>query len=166
MNVDTAYIEMAQLLGDAGLPGEAQSVLEKALSSGILKDEHKERTARLLISFKTRADADENGLRALDAEANQNPAGQVDMKLGEVYFGAGDYRDAAGAISRGIGKGQLAQADEAYVLLGRSLVAEKEPTGAKQAFSRLQSLPNANPRVLKLWNLYADMIPETASAPL
>ncbi len=34
MNADTDYIEMAQLLGDAGLPGEAQVVLEKAMSIG------------------------------------------------------------------------------------------------------------------------------------
>ena len=37
MNADTDYIEMAQLLGDAGLPGEAQVVLEKAMSSGVLQ---------------------------------------------------------------------------------------------------------------------------------
>jgi hypothetical protein len=166
MNADTDYIEMAQLLGDAGLPGEAQTVLEKAMSTGVLKDEHKERATRLLNSLQTRADADKNGLAALDAEAGKNAAGQLDVKLGEVYFGAGDYHNAASAISRGIGKGQLTQPDEAYVLLGRSLVAEKEPAGAKQVLARLQSLPNINPRVFKLWNLYADMIPETASEPL
>ena len=46
MTVDTDYIEMAQLLADAALPGEAQAVLEKAMSSGVVKDEHKERTTR------------------------------------------------------------------------------------------------------------------------
>ncbi len=33
------------------------------------------------------------GLPALDAEASKNPAGQLDVKLGEAYFGAGDYRE-------------------------------------------------------------------------
>jgi tetratricopeptide (TPR) repeat protein len=166
MNADTDYIEMAQLLGDVSLPGEAQTVLEKAMSSGVLKDEHKERTTRLLNAFQVRADSDKKGLPALDAEASKNLAGQLDMKLGEVYFGAGDYQNAATAISRGIGKGQLLQPDEAYVSLGRSLAAEKDPTGAKQALAKLKSLPNISPRVLKLWNLYADMIPETVSEPL
>jgi tetratricopeptide (TPR) repeat protein len=159
MNADTDYIEMAQLLGDAGLPGEAQAVLEKAMSGGVLKDEHKERTTRLLTALKTRADSDKKGLPALDAEAQKNPAGQLDMKLGEVYFGAGDYQSAAAALGRGIGKGQLLQPDEAYVSLGRSLAAESDPVGAKQAFAKLKSLPNISPRVLNLWNLYADMIP-------
>ena len=166
MNADTDYIEMAQLLGDAGLPGEAQVVLEKAMSAGVVKDEHKERTTRLLNALKTRAEADANGLASLNAEAAKNAAGTVDVKLGEVYFGAGDHRDAADAIKRGLGKGQVRPLDEAYVYLGRSLTAEKDPEGAKQAFAKLRSLPTLSPRVLKLWNLYADMLPETVSQPL
>jgi tetratricopeptide (TPR) repeat protein len=166
MNADTDYIEMAQLLGDAALAGEARVVLEKALNSGVVKQEHKERVTRLLNALETRADADMKALPALDAEASKNPAGQLDMKLGEVYFGAGDYQNAATAISRGIDKGQLKQLDEAYVALGRSLAAESDPVGAKQALAKLKSVPNSSPRVLKLWNLYADMIPETVSEPL
>jgi hypothetical protein len=166
MNADTDYIEMAQLLGDAGLPAEAQVVLEKAMSSGALKDEHKERSARLLDALKQRADADLNKLPALESEARKNPAGILDVKLGEVYFGIGDFSDAASVISRGIDKGQLRQLDEAYVSLGRSLAAESDPAGAKQTLAKLKSLPNISPRVLKLWNLYADMIPATVSEPL
>jgi hypothetical protein len=166
MNADTDYIEMAQLLGDAALAGEARVVLEKALSSGLVKEEHKERVTRLLNALETRADADMKALPALDAEAGKNPAGQLDMKLGEGYFGAGDYQNAATALNRGIDKGQLRHLDEAYISLGRSLAAESDPAGAKQALAKLKSVPNISPRVLKLWNLYADMIPETVSEPL
>jgi tetratricopeptide (TPR) repeat protein len=158
MNADTDYIEMAQLLGDAGLPGEAEAVLEKAMSSGVIKDEHKERTTRLLAALKTRADADKKGLPALDAEATKNPAGQLDVKLGEVYFGAGDYQNAATAITRGIGKGQVKQMDEAYVYLGRADAALKNNAEAKKAFEKLKSVPNISPRVLKLWELYSDKL--------
>src|SRR3984885_1215768 len=158
MNADTDYIEMAQLLGDAGLPGEAQTVLEKAVSSGALKDEHKERTNRLLAALKTRADADKKGLPQLDAEAQKNPAGQLDVKLGEVYFGAGDYQNAATAISRGIGKGQVKQMDEAYVYLGRAQAALKNYPEAKKAFEKLKTVPNISPRVLKMWDLYSEKL--------
>lgn len=159
MNADTDYIEMAQLLGDAGLPGEAQAVLEKAMNTpGVMKDEHKERTTRLLNALKTRADADKKGLPALDAEAQKNSAGQLDVKLGEVYFGAGDYQNAATAIARGIGKGQVKQMDEAYVYLGRAQVALKNNAEAKKAFEKLKSLPNLSQRVLKLWELYSDKL--------
>jgi hypothetical protein len=159
MNADTDYIEMAQLLGDAGLPGEAQAVLEKAMStSGVMKDDHKERSTRLLNALKTRADADKKGLPALDAEAQKNAAGQLDVKLGEVYYGAGDYQNAATAISRGIGKGQIKQQDEAFVYLGRAQAALKNNAEAKKAFEKLKSAPNVSPRVLKLWELYSDKL--------
>jgi tetratricopeptide (TPR) repeat protein len=158
MQADTDYIEMAQLLGDAGLPSEAQAVLEKAMSSGIVKDEHKERTTRLLNAMKTRADADRKGLPQLDAEAKKNPAGQLDMKLGEVYYGVGDYKNAADAISRALQKGQIKQQDEAYVYLGRAQVQLKNNAEAKKAFTSLKSVPNISPRVLKLWELYADKL--------
>jgi hypothetical protein len=140
MQADTDYIEMAQLLGDAGLPGEAQAVLEKAMSSGLIKDDHKERTTRLLNALKTRGDADKKGLPQLDAEASKNPAGQLDMKLGEVYFGAGDYQGASTAITRGIGKGQIKQMDEAYVYLGRSQAALKNYPEAKKSFVNADKL--------------------------
>jgi tetratricopeptide (TPR) repeat protein len=160
MQIDSDYIEMAQLLGDdrAALPGEAQLVLDKLMSSGLLKDEHKERTARLLASMKTRADADKKGLPALETEGAKNPAGQLDVKLGEVYFGAGDYQGAVTAITRGLGKGQIKQQDEGYVYLGRSQAALKNYPEAKKAFIGLKSVPNISPRVLKLWELYADKL--------
>jgi hypothetical protein len=166
MNADTDYIEMAQLLGDAGLPGEARTVLEKAISSGVLKYEHKERTERLLNAMKARAQADKAGLPALDAEARNNPAGQLDVKLGEVYFGAADYPGAAAAISQAIGKGQISRPEDAFVYLGRAQLALKNDSDAKDAFERLKSLPNISPRVLRLWNLYSDMIPAEVSQPL
>ena len=158
MQADTDYIEMAQLLGDAALPGEAQIVLERAISSGILKDEHKERTIRLLTAMQTRADADKIGLPGLEDEATRNSAGQLDMKLGEVYFGTRDYQAAATAIVRGLRKGQIMQPEQAYVYLGRVFVALHEPSEAKRAIAQLNSLPGISPRVLRLWNLYADTL--------
>src|ERR1700742_3832058 len=158
MNADTDYIEMTQLLGDAGLPGEAAAVLDKAMSTNQIKDEHKERTTRLLNALKTRADADKKGLPGLEAEASKNPAGQADVKLGEVYFGAGDYQNAVTAINRGIGKGQVKDLDQAYVYLGRADAALKNNAEAKKAFEKLKTVPNISPRVLKLWELYSDKL--------
>jgi hypothetical protein len=158
MNAGTDYIEMAQLLGDAALPAEAQTVLEKAMSSGLINDQQKERTTRLLNSLKSRADADKKGLPQLDAEATKNPAGELDVKLGEVYFGVGDYQNAVTAINRGLQKQQIKHLDEAYVYLGRAQVALKNTADAKKAFVGLKSVPNISPRVLRLWELYADTL--------
>jgi hypothetical protein len=158
MTVGTDYVEMAQLLGDAALPAEAQTVLEKAISSGLITDAQKERTNRLLASFKTRAESDKKGQAQLDAEAKKNPAGELDVKLGEVYYGLGDYQNAVTAINRGLQKGQVKHLDEAYVYLGRSQVALKNIPDAKKAFAGLKSVPNISPRVLSLWELYSDTL--------
>jgi hypothetical protein len=158
MNADTDYIEMAQLLGDAALPGEAQTVLEKAMSSGVVKDEHKERTNRLLNSLKSRADADKKGLASFDTEAAKNPAGELSVKLGEVYYGFSDYQKAVDSITVGLQKGQIKHLDEAYVYLGLAEVQLKNFAEAKRTFVNLKIVPNISPRILKLWSLYAETV--------
>jgi tetratricopeptide (TPR) repeat protein len=154
MNADTDYIEMAQLLGDAALPGEAAAVLNKAMSAGIIKDDHKERTTRLIKSLQDRADADKKGLPQQEAEAGKSAAGELDVKLGEVYYGFGDYQKAADAINQGLQKGNIKHQDEAYVYLALSDAQLKNNADAKKAIANLKSVPNISPRVLKLWELY------------
>jgi hypothetical protein len=158
MNADTDYIEMAQLLADAALPGEAQTVLEKAMSSGVVKDEHKERTTRLVNSLKSRADADKKGLASFDTEAAKNPAGELSVKLGEVYYGFGDYQKGVDSITAGLQKGQVKHLDEAYVYLGLAEVQLKNFAEAKRTFVNLKIVPNISPRILKLWSLYAETV--------
>jgi hypothetical protein len=158
MTVGSDYVEMAQLLGDSALPAEAQTVLEKAIAGGLITDAQKERTNRLLNSFKTRADSDRKGQAQLDAEATKNPAGELDVKLGEVYYGLGDYQSAVTAVNRGLQKGQIKHLDEAYVYLGRAEVALKNYPDAKKAFAGLKSVPNISPRVLKLFDLYSETV--------
>jgi hypothetical protein len=156
MNAASDYMEMAQLLGDAALPGEAQVVLEKAVSSGLIKDDQKDRTNRLLNAMKTRADVDRKGLPKFDAEASKNPAGELDVKLGEVYYGFGDYPNALTALTRGFMKGQIKHLDEAYVYLGLTQGALKNSAEARKALLALKTVPNMSPRIIKLWALYAD----------
>ncbi len=158
MNEGSDYIEMAQLLGDAALPGEAAAVLDKAMSGGLIKPEQKERTARLLASLKSRADADRKGLPQEDAEAAKSAAGELSVKLGEVYYGFGDFQKAADAINAGIQKGQIKHLDEAYVYLGLADAQLKNYADAKKAFANLKSVPNISPRVLKLMELYAEKL--------
>ena len=158
MTVGSDYVEMAQLLGDAALPGEAAAVLDKAIAENLIKPEQKERTTRLLNALKQRADTDKKGLPQFDTEAQKSPAGEQDMKLGEVYYGFGDYQNAVTAITRGLQKGKIKQTDEAYVYLGLAQQQLKNLPEAKKAFAQLKSVPNISPRVLKLWTLYAEKI--------
>ncbi len=158
MNAGSDYMEMAQLLGDSALPGEAQAVVEKGLASGMIGADQKDRSTRLLNAVKTRADTDRKGLVQFEAEAAKSPAGELDVKLGEVYYGFGDYQNAVTAINRGLQKGQVKHPDEAYVYLGLSQANLKNAAEAKKAFASLKTVPNMNPRILKLWQLYADRV--------
>jgi tetratricopeptide (TPR) repeat protein len=158
MTVGSDYIEMAQLLGDASLPAEAQTVLEKAMSSNLIGEQQKERTNRLLGSFKGRAEIDKKGLTQLETEANKNPAGELDVKLGEVYYGFGDYQNAVTAINRGLQKQQIKHLDEAYVYLGRAQVQLKNTAEAKKAFAGLKNVPNESARVIRIYGLYGETL--------
>jgi tetratricopeptide (TPR) repeat protein len=146
---------MAQLLGDAALPGEAAAVLDKAMSTGVIKDEHKERANRLLTALKGRADADKKSLPQEEVEANQNPAGELLVQLGEVYYGFGDYQKTIDAINQGLQKGRVTQADEALVYLGLAQMQLKSYAEAKKTFASIPAAPNVSARSARLWRLYA-----------
>ena len=107
---------------------------------------------------KTRADADKKGLASFDAEAAKNPGGELGVKLGEVYYGFGDYQKAVDSITAGLQKGQIKHLDEAYVYLGLAEVQLKNFAEAKRTFVNLKIVPNISPRVLKLWSLYAETV--------
>jgi hypothetical protein len=77
MGIDTDYIEMAQLLADAGQPAEAQTVLEKAVRSGIVKDEHMARVTRLLEKDAARVAA----LQSAPAVVDQGQIGLADTNI-------------------------------------------------------------------------------------
>jgi hypothetical protein len=159
MDKGSDFMEMAQLLNDAALPAEAYSVLDKGLSGGQISDaKDKDRATRLQALLKPRADADKKGQAQFDAEAAKNPAGELDVKSGEVFYGSGDYQSAITSINRGLQKQGIKHQDEAYVYLGRSDVALKNNADAKKAFLSLKSVPNINPRVQKLWELYAEKL--------
>lgn len=158
MTAASDYMEMAQLLGDAALPGEAQAVIEKGLASGTIGADQKDRSTRLLNSVKQRADTDRKGLAQFEGEATKSAAGELDIKLGEVYYGFGDYQKAVTAITAGIGKGQIKHLDEAYVYLGLAQTNLKNTAEARKAFAQLKSVPNVNPRVMRLWSLFSERV--------
>jgi tetratricopeptide (TPR) repeat protein len=83
------------------------------------------------------------------------------VRLGELYYGFGEYELAIASIQLGLKKGQIAHLDEAYVYLGRAEKAVGDIEEARNAFNKLKDVPDINPRVLRLWTLYAD----TLSAP-
>src|SRR5258708_25632875 len=90
MNAGSDYMEMAQLLGDAALPGEAAAVLDKAVASNkFTEQKDKDRASRLANSLKPRAEADKKGEASFDAEAAKNSAGESRLQAGGGHIGVG-----------------------------------------------------------------------------
>ena len=88
--------------------------------------------------------------------AAPSKSGQAHVNLGELYYGFGDYERAA--IECGLKIGQVAHLDDAYVYLGRSFVAIDNVDEARRAFAKLKEVPDVSPRVLLVWELYADTL--------
>ena len=92
----------------------------------------------------------------LDADAAQGKSGDRFVRIGELYYGFGDYQHAISAIQRGLEIGRVTHLDDAYVYLGLSELAIKNIAEACRAFDKLEDVPDMNPRVLRLWKLFAD----------
>lgn len=111
---------------------------------------------RLLNTLNLRAQADRKRLPQLEEEAATALSGESYVRLGELYYGFGDYAHAITAIQRGLDKGKVMHLDEAYVYLGLSEQAVGDLEEARRAFAKLKDVPGISPRVLLLWTLYAE----------
>ena len=152
------YIEMAQLLGDAALPEEASTVVQKAIASGVVEAAQKGRVNRLLAEMQRRSASDQKGIPSYVQSANKSPSGQLDVKLGEVYYGIGNYESAAQTIEKGLKKGNVKSLDEAYVYLGLAYQQLHNIPAAKKAFANLKSVSSMPTSIRGLWQLYADKL--------
>jgi tetratricopeptide (TPR) repeat protein len=91
-------------------------------------------------------------------EAAKAETGAPFVRLGELYYGFGEYELAVASIRLGLKKGQVSHLDEAYVYLGRAEKAMGDFEEARNAFSKLKDIPDISPRVLRLWTLYAETL--------
>lgn len=98
------------------------------------------------------------------ADAAKAETGYPFVRLGELYYGFGEYELAVAAIERGLEKGNIPHLEEAYVYLGRSEVAMSNTQAARDAFAKLKDVPGISPRVLRLWTLYAETRLASANA--
>jgi len=145
------YIEMAQLAMAAGLPGEAQAILDKGTQKGVFSTARdKEHSARLMGDAKQAAALDKSTLDKQDASARAKPTGEADVKLGAAYLSYGDNAKAIEALQRGIGKGSVKNPDEAALLLAIANLRSGNTAEATKAFGTVSKDPTLS-RIAKLW---------------
>ena len=146
------YVEMAQLAIDAGVPGEAQQIVEKGVANGTLKSDDKTeqgRYDRLLSGAKKQVATDQGSLAQLAKEAEKASQGQADVALGQAYLSYGKYDEAIAALERGIKKGGVTDIDEAQISLGIAYIRKGEKDQARQAFKAVKDESK--------WNDLADL---------
>ncbi len=142
------YTLLAQLALQLGNAAEAQSVIEKGMSAGVLSDD---RSARLLKLAKGRAIADSASLQQNIAAAQAERQGDALVKLGETMLGQGKAKDAIGVIQQGLKK-PLKDMANARIRLGQAYLAAGQKAAAQKTFAAVQA-PEKDAMVARLWVL-------------
>lgn len=136
------YVEMAQLAMDAGVPGEAQEMVQKGIQAGVLKSDDKTvqgRYDRLLAGAKKQSDLDKSQLNQLQTEADKAGSGQASVGLGQAYLSYGELDKAIAAMEKGIAKGGVTDIDEAQVSLGIAYLKKGQKDKAREAFKAVKN---------------------------
>ena len=149
------YTEMAELALDAGSPGDAQNVLQKAQEKNVFTDQRsKDRAQRLLDSAKKRAQADQAGLPKLEKEADAASSGDKNIAVGRAYLGYGQYDKAVDQLSKGLGKSGVKNEADARLTLGIAQLKAGHKDDAVKTFKAVKGDP-ALERLASLWGIHA-----------
>jgi hypothetical protein len=141
------YMEMAQIAIQLGLPGEAQSVMERGFAAKVLGGANKSRELRLLAMAKSQAASDSANL------APGAKSSAAEAALGEAYASYGKYGKAVALYRQALGGGSLPQADLVRLHLGQALLAQGDAAGAKKVFGSTKARPFGD--LARIWDVVA-----------
>lgn len=151
------FVEMTEMLLEAGLPGEAKSVMEAGYATKAFDTPDKaraDRYQRRLNEAKTAAAKDEQTLPAIEKDAQKATTGQGDIALGMAYSSFGQYDKAITALTRGLQKGGVRDPQQAQIMLGIANLKLGKKADAIKAFEMVKDdAPMAD--VARLWTLVA-----------
>jgi tetratricopeptide (TPR) repeat protein len=156
------YTEFATVLIAGGYPGEAQQVLERAMSSTTLAGDAKGRAQADLDKARGQAATDRKDLPGAEKALAAAKSGNEMVAIGKLYFSTGEYAKAVDAIQKGLAKGGVSDTDDANALLGVAQVRAGNLAGAKPAFEAVKDPKYA--AIARLWLLYVDT-KSAAAAP-
>ena len=149
------YMEMAQIALDQGLPGDAQSAIEKATKSNLITDAREVASSqRLLAAAKTASASDRATLAKQEADAAKKPTGEVDFKVGTAWMSYGQYPQAIAAMTRALAKGGVKNLAEAQLMLGIAYYKAGNAAEAAKAFKAVKGDATLE-RLGSLWALRA-----------
>lgn len=146
------YMELAQLLMQQGLPGEALRVTEQGFKNGALgTGAEAARHQRLRDLAVKEAEASRGKLEGQAAEAAGFKEGDGLVKVGVSYISLGELDKGLALIQQGIAKGNLKRPEDAKLRLG--LAQLRSPKTKNAGVQTLRSVKGSDgvADVARLW---------------
>jgi tetratricopeptide (TPR) repeat protein len=126
------WYDYASTVNDAGFPGEAKAVLDEGVAAHMV-DPKKQAFAEILRTSSARLAGDRASLAADAARAMAAPTGATALKLGDAYYGYGDYAKAIELYRAAQSKGGV-DASTVQLRLGMALAMAGNRAEAETAF--------------------------------
>ena len=153
-NVTTAadYMEMAQLLLQAGLPAEAKTVVDKGYAAGVLgtgAEAARQQRLRDLITKTVTESAASLAKRTADAKTGKT--GDDLVAIGAEYASMGKVDEGIELIQQGIAKDTLKRPEDAKLRLGVAMLQSGK--GKAAAVKQLRTVQGTDgaPEVARLY---------------
>lgn len=139
LNGERDYFELAETLNGAGLPGEANSVLQDGVSRNMI-DGNKPVFRELRSVVGGRIDSDRSSLAGQEAGARSAANGRAALGLADAYYGYGDYAKAVEFYRLAREKGGV-DANVVNTRLGMALAQGGQRAEAETAFRAVSGTP-------------------------
>ncbi|MFN3946287.1 MAG: hypothetical protein ACK4K7_15290 [Allosphingosinicella sp.] len=126
------FFEMAEMLNAAGLPGEANAVLEAGVQNRMI-DGNRPAFRDLRASIQGRLAGDRASLAQQERQALAGANGTLALNIGDAYYGYGDYAKAVTLYRAALEKGGV-DANLVNTRLGMALAQSGQRAEAETAF--------------------------------
>jgi len=146
--------DWAYRANQAGLPAEAQKLLDDGFSSGLLgKDANAAADQKLRESATKAAKQELATLAESEAAALKAKDGNAAFGLGLSVSGTGAHERALGLMKQGLAKGGLRRSDDAMLHLGLVQWRAGKTDEARRSFAEVRG-GDGTADLARLWNLY------------
>jgi len=146
--------DMAYRANQAGLPAEAQALLDEGFGAGLLgKDANAAADQKLRDAATKAATQDRNGLADSEASVQKAKDGNAAFGLGLALSATGAHDKALALMAQGQAKGGLKRPDDALLQLGLAQWRAGKVDQAKASFAAVKGTDGAAD-LARLWGLF------------
>lgn len=131
------YLNLGQLLMQAGYPYRGANVLEEGIEKGLV--EKNGRNYRLLAQAWQLSQEDEKAVAPLQQAARLSNDAEMYVRLAQSYLNLDRYDEAVDALQQALNRGGLKRTGDAHVLMGMAYYYDEKLSSARTAFSKARN---------------------------